>query len=142
MDKNLFFSSKSNDWSTPQDFYDTLDEEFHFDLDPCASDDNHKCDKYFTEAEDGLLQNWGGCTVFCNPPYGREVKKWVKKCAEEAKKPNTTVVLLIFARTETSYFHDYIYNKPNVEVRFIRGRLHFGENKNPAPFGSMVVVFT
>ena len=142
MDKDLFFSSKSNDWSTPQDFYDKLDEEFHFDLDPCASDDNHKCDKYFTEAEDGLLQNWGGCTVFCNPPYGREVKKWVKKCAEEAKKPNTIVVLLIFARTETSYFHDYIYNKPNVEVRFIRGRLHFGENKNPAPFGSMVVVFT
>ncbi|MCM1222436.1 MAG: phage N-6-adenine-methyltransferase [Lachnospiraceae bacterium] len=83
----------------------------------------------------------GGQTVFCNPPYGKAVKDWVKKCAEEAKKPGTTVVLLIPARTDTSYFHDYIYKKQNVEIRFIRGRLKFGDGKNSAPFPSMLVIF-
>lgn len=83
----------------------------------------------------------GGHTVFCNPPYGRTVKDWVKKCSEEAKKPGTTIVLLIPARTDTSYFHDYIYQKPNVEIRFIRGRLKFGDGKNSAPFPSMAVIF-
>ena len=80
-------------------------------------------------------------TVFCNPPYGRTIKDWVKKCSEEAKQPDTTVALLIPARTDTAYFHDYIYQKPNVEVRFIRGRLKFGDGKNSAPFPSMVVIF-
>lgn len=83
----------------------------------------------------------GGQTVFCNPPYGRAIKDWVKKCSEEAKQPDTTVVLLIPARTDTAYFHDYIYQKPNVEIRFLRGRLKFGDGKNSAPFLSMVVIF-
>lgn len=83
----------------------------------------------------------GGQTVFCNPPYGRAIKEWVKKSSDEAKKPNTTVVMLIPARTDTSYFHDYIYEKPNVEIRFVRGRLKFGDGKNSAPFPSMVVIF-
>ena len=91
--------------------------------------------------ENGLAQCWGGQTVFCNPPYGRAIKDWVKKCSEESLKPNTTVVMLIPARTDTSYFHDYIYQKPNVEIRFIRGRLKFGDGKNSAPFPSMVVIF-
>lgn len=88
-----------------------------------------------------LTSRGGGQTVFCNPPYGRAIKDWVKKCSEEAKQPDTTVVLLIPARTDTAYFHDYIYQKPNVEVRFIRGRLKFGDGKNSAPFPSMVVIF-
>ena len=83
----------------------------------------------------------GGETVFCNPPYGRAIKDWVKKCYEEAQQPNTTVVLLIPARTDTAYFHDYIYQKENVETRFLRGRLKFGDGKNSAPFPSMVVIF-
>lgn len=83
----------------------------------------------------------GGHTVFCNPPYGRAIGEWVKKCSEEAKKPNTTVVMLIPARTDTSYFHDYIYQKDNVDIRFVRGRLKFGDGKAPAPFPSMVVIF-
>lgn len=83
----------------------------------------------------------GGQTVFCNPPYGKAIKDWVKKCSQESKKPNTMVVMLIPARTDTSYFHDYIYQKPNVEIRFIRGRLKFGDGKNSAPFPSMVVIF-
>lgn len=87
-----------------------------------------------------LHKTGGGQIVFCNPPYGREIHKWVYKCLEESRKPNTTVVMLIPARTDTSYFHDYIYHKAK-EIRFIRGRLHFNESKQGAPFPSMVVVF-
>lgn len=135
------FSSKTDQWATPQDFFDALDREFSFTLDPCADETNHKCNRYFTQEIDGLSQDWGGETVFCNPPYGRDIKNWVKKSRDEALKPNTTVVMLIPARTDTQYFHDYIYRKPNVEVRFIRGRLKFGNSSNSAPFPSMVVVF-
>lgn len=135
------FSSKTDQWATPQDFFDALDREFSFTLDPCADEKNHKCNRYFTQEIDGLSQDWGGETVFCNPPYGRDIKNWVKKSRDEAQKPNTTVVMLIPARTDTQYFHDYIYQKPNVEVRFIKGRLKFGDSNNSAPFPSMVVVF-
>ena len=132
------FSSKTDVWSTPQDFYDELNKEFYFTLDPAADEKNHKCNKYFTEKDNGLLQNWGGNIVFCNPPYGKVIGEWVRKAHEEAQKPNTTVVMLIPARTDTKYFHEYIYRKH--EIRFIRGRLKFGESKNSAPFPSMVVV--
>jgi len=134
------FSSKTDLWSTPQDFFDKLDKEFKFNLDPCSTHENAKCKEYFTIAEDGLKQDWKGHTVFCNPPYGRAIKDWVKKCYEESLKPNTTVVMLIPARTDTKYFHDYIY-KTAKEIRFLKGRLKFGECKNAAPFPSMVVVF-
>lgn len=134
------FSSETDLWATPQDFFDELNKEFNFTLDPCATSDNAKCSKYFTINEDGLKQDWQGHTVFCNPPYGRAIKDWVRKCYEESLKPNTTVVMLIPARTDTSYFHDYIYQKAK-EIRFVRGRLKFGDAKNSAPFPSMVVVF-
>ena len=77
--------------------------------------------------------------MFCNPPYGRELGKWVRKCYEESRK-GSLVVMLIPARTDTAYFHDYIYHKAK-EVRFIRGRLHFNDCPNAAPFPSMVVIF-
>ena len=134
------FSSKTNDWSTPQDFYDELNNEFGFTLDPCADEYNHKCNKYFTEGDDGLLQDWGGEIVFCNPPYGKAIKDWVRKAYIEGCKPNTTVVMLIPARTDTQYFHDYIDHEAK-EIRFIKGRLKFGDSKNAAPFPSMVVVY-
>ena len=86
-----------------------------------------------------LSKTGGGQKVFCNPPYGRAIAAWVRKCYEESRKPNTTVVMLIPARTDTSYFHDYIYHK--AELRFIRGRLKFGGSTQGAPFPSMVVVF-
>lgn len=140
MVSKTLFSSNSNEWATPRKFYDELFGEFSFNLDPCATDENHKCDTYFTIKEDGLKQDWGGYKVFCNPPYGRDIYKWVKKCYEESKKPNTLVVMLIPARTDTAYFHDYIYHKAK-EIRFIRGRLHFNESKDAAPFPSMVVIF-
>lgn len=133
------FSSNTNEWATPQAFFNELNAEFHFNLDPCSTHENAKCEKHFTIAEDGLSQNWGGHKVFVNPPYGREVGKWVRKAYEESRKPDTLVVMLIPARTDTSYFHDYIYHK--AELRFIRGRLHFNESKEGAPFPSMVVIF-
>ena len=128
------FTSNTDLWETPQDFFDELDKEFGFDLDVCALPENAKCQRYFTPDVDGLKQDWSG-TVWCNPPYGRQIKKWVKKAAEAA----CTVVMLVPARTDTGWFHDYIYGK--TEVRFIRGRLKFGEAKWNAPFPCMVVIW-
>lgn len=140
MNTSAMFSSKTCDWATPQDFFDKLNAEFRFTLDPCADDSNHKCDKYFTKEQDGLLQDWGGEVVFCNPPYGREIPLWVKKCFEQVYCGNCPcAVMLIPARTDTRWFHEYIYHK--AEVRFVRGRLKFGDSQNSAPFPSMVVVF-
>lgn len=140
MNTDVMFSSKSNEWSTPREFFNELDKEFNFTLVPCATEENAKCNKYYTIKEDGLKQDWGGETVFCNPPYGREIKDWVKKCYGESKKSNTVVVMLIPARTDTQYFHRYIYHKAK-EIRFVKGRLRFGNARNSAPFPSMIVIF-
>ena len=139
MNKELMFSSKTDMWSTPQKFYDKLNDEFNFTLDPCATKDNAKCDNFFTVDDDGLKQDWSGNVVFCNPPYGRAIKNWVKKSYEESLKNNTTVVMLIPSRTDTIYFHEFIYGK--AEIRFIKGRLKFGDAKNSAPFPSIVVIY-
>ena len=136
MDK-VMFSSASNEWATPQDFFDKLNEEFGFTLDPCANAENRKCDKYFTKEQNGLVQDWGTERVYCNPPYGRGIGEWVAKCSRH----NGLAVILIPARTDTKWFHEYVYQKPNVEIRFVRGRLKFGNSSNSAPFPSMVIVF-
>jgi site-specific DNA-methyltransferase (adenine-specific) len=132
------FSSATEEWATPKDFFEALDAEFHFTLDPCSTDDNAKCAKHFTKEQDGLLQDWTGERVFCNPPYGREMPRWIAKCAEHGMMGGIAV-MLIPARTDTRAFHEYIYHK--AEIRFIRGRLKFGGAKNSALFPSMVVVF-
>ena len=137
---SALFSSATDLWATPQDFFDKLNSEYGFTLDPCATKENAKCEKYYTKEEDGLQQDWGGHIVFCNPPYGRDLPKWVEKAYNESKKPGTTVVMLIPARTDTRYFHDYIYHK--AEIRFLKGRLKFGGSKNSAPFPSMVVIYS
>jgi len=133
---NVHFSSKTNEWATPQDFFDELDREFHFNLDPCATAENAKCAMWFNEKEDGLSKSWDNSRVFCNPPYGREIGKWVKKASEAT---GGIVVMLIPARTDTKYFHEYIYGKAT--IRFLKGRLKFGGSKNSAPFPSMVVIY-
>ena len=144
MNTKLMFSSQSNEWGTPQDLFNKLNEEFNFTLDPCSANGNHKCTKYYTIEDDGLSQDWSNNVVFVNPPYGRELKKWVKKCYDESQK-GTTVVMLIPARTDTTYFHDYIYGK--AEIRFLKGRVKFvnclnpEEKLAPAPFPSMIVVY-
>ena len=130
-------SSNHCEWATPTGIFNELDNEFGFTLDPCCTHLNRKCEKYYTKEDDGLSKDWSGETVFCNPPYGRELPKWVRKCYLEAQK-GATVVMLIPARTDTSYFHEYIYGEH--EIRFIRGRLHFNDSKERAPFPSMVVV--
>ena len=136
----VLFSSANDVWETPQAFFDALDNEFGFTLDACALPENAKCDRYFTPQTDGLAQDWQGQTVFCNPPYGRKIATWVEKCYRESCKPETKVVLLIPARTDTSYFHWFIY-KIAREIRFVKGRLKFGNSHNSAPFPSMVVIF-
>ena len=136
--QKTLFSQASDEWSTPQDVYDKLDAEFHFTLDPCSTEQNHKCALYYTQAEDGLAQDWGGQSVFCNPPYS-DIGAWVEKAYRETMQDNTVVVLLIPSRTDTKYFHDFIYHRS--EIRFIRGRLKFGEAVHNAPFPSMVVIF-
>lgn len=141
MNTDAMFSSKTDQWETPQDFYDELNAEFGFTLDPCADENSHKCEKYYTKEEDGLSQCWDGERVFCNPPYGREIGSWVRKCYLHGTSGNGIAVMLIPARTDTKWFHEYIYGKKNVEVRFLKGRLKFGGSKNSAPFPSMVVIF-
>ena len=143
MNKSLL-SSKNMCWCTPQDFFDKLNKEFNFVLDAAATEKSAKCSLYYTPETDSLTQSWDcGGSVFCNPPYGREISKWVEKAYSESLTVKHPIVLLIAARTDTAYFHDYIYGK--AEIRFIRGRLHFtdecGNTAYPAPFPSTVVVY-
>jgi len=133
------FTSERGDWTTPQSFYDLVDAEFGFTLDAAASPDNAKAPRFYTQADDGLTQDWTG-TVWCNPPYGRGIDAWVRK-GYEAGQQGAVVVMLIPARTDTSYWHDFVMHA--AEVRLIRGRLVFGigEARANAPFPSALVVF-
>lgn len=137
MNTKTLFSSQSVEWETPQWLFDELNNEFGFDIDVCATPGNAKCSRYYTEKEDAMHQPWGG-KVWCNPPYSRQVGRWVKKAHDEAQN-GATVVMLLFARTDTKWFHDYIYNK--AEVRFLKGRLRFNGSAVNAPAPSMVVIF-
>lgn len=142
MNTDVMFSSKTDMWETPQDFFDELNKEFDFTLDVCANSENAKCEKFYTKERNGLKYPW--CTsgsVWCNPPYGKGIEEWVKKAFEDSYKFNQKIVMLLPARTDTKWFHDYIYGKNRVDIRFVRGRLKFGNSKNSAPFPSMVVVF-
>jgi site-specific DNA-methyltransferase (adenine-specific) len=133
----ILFSSKKEDWETPQDLFDELDKEFHFTVDVASSNDNYKVKKHYTKKEDGLLQNWDNEVVWCNPPYGRQIGQWVHK----AFYSRANTVMLLPARTDTKWFHEYIYKKNFVKIRFLKGRLKFGNSKNSAPFPSMIVIF-
>lgn len=137
------FQSNRHNWETPRKFFDELNSKYHFTLDPCASNTNYKTGRYFTCEDNGLIQSWSGECVFCNPPYGRQIGKWVEKCHDEGLQ-GTRICLLIPARTDTAYFHDFIYNKPNTRIEFIRGRLKYELNGVPggaSPFPSMLVFF-
>lgn len=138
---NTMMSSKKMDWQTPKEFFDKLNKEFNFTLDPATDGANALCAKFFTETQDGLAQSWKGEVSYVNPPYGRALKNWVKKAYEETRDVGTTVVMLIPSRTDTNYWHDYVMQAS--EIRFIRGRIKFGggDTADPAPFPSAVVVF-
>jgi phage N-6-adenine-methyltransferase len=136
------FSSNSEEWSTPQGLLDELDKEFHFELDAAATVENAKCKKFWTKEDDGLKQSWAISTknsVWLNPPYSRNLDQWIHKAHTYANTYNIKTVMLLPARTDTAWFHDFIYNQ--YEIRFIRGRLKFGNSKNSAPFPSMLVIF-
>ena len=133
-------SSKTNEWATQQLLFEDLDKEFKFTLDPCSTHQNHKCDKYFTIEDDGLKQDWSNEIVFMNPPYGGHTGDWIKKALEESRK-GAVVVCLIVSSTDRSYWHDYIFPYAS-QIRFIRGRLKFGDAKSTAPFASALVIFS
>ena len=134
MNTNLMFSSKTDLWETPQDLFNKYDAIYHFETDVCALPENAKCKRFFTPEMDGLKQEWTG-VCWCNPPYGRQIGRWVEK----AVKSFATVVMLLPARTDTKWFHDWCL--PYGKIEFLRGRLKFGGCENSAPFPSMVVVF-
>jgi len=146
MNTDVMFSSKSNEWGTPINLFNKLNSKFNFTLDPCCTINNKKCEKYFTIETNGLNQSWKDEIVFCNPPYGRQIGKWVAKAYNECTKFGTTIVMLIPSRTDTKWFHSYIYNK--FQIMFIAGRLKFENEDNtnlklmPAPFPSMLVLFS
>jgi phage N-6-adenine-methyltransferase len=132
----VYFSSATDLWETPREFFDKLDAEFGFDLDVCAIAENAKCRRYFSPQKDGLAQEWHGI-CWMNPPYGRAIKTWVKKAWESAQ-AGATVVCLLPARTDTAWWHDFVMKG---DVRFIRGRLKFSGHKHNAPFPCAVVIF-
>ena len=133
------YSCRTDDWPTPQAFFDQLNREFKFTLDPCASAENAKCRWFFTREDDGLKQNWRSHRVFCNPPYGKAMRDWARKCYE-ASQGGALVALLAHARTDTRWFHDWVYGKAD-EIRFVRGRLKFGDGSQSAPFPSLIAIF-
>jgi phage N-6-adenine-methyltransferase len=137
MNNELMFSSETDMWATPQNFFDKLDAFFRFELDVCATSENSKCHKFFTETDDGLKKDWRG-TVWMNPPYGREIGKWVARAYAQSRLHGSTIVCLLPARTDTKWWHDYCVKG---EITFIKGRLKFGDAKNSAPFPSAVVIF-
>ena len=134
---HVHYSSRKQDWETPQHFFEQLDREFRFDIDVCATRNNAKLTNFFSAEDDALQQTWRG-TAWMNPPYGRVIAKWVQKAFEESRH-GATVVCLLPARTDTRWWHDYVMKAS--EIRFIKGRLKFGDAKNSAPFPSAIVVF-
>lgn len=142
MVSKTMYSSASVEWATPQDLFDRLNAKYRFTLDVCATTENAKCSRYFTPEQNGLEQEWGVDRVWCNPPYGRNIGDWVRRCSgagfEVRQRPELAVMLLP-ARTDTRWWHDFVI--PYGRVEFIRGRLKFGGAKNAAPFPSAIVVF-
>jgi len=133
---DIHFSSKTDLWATPQEFFDKYNALYAFNLDVCANKDNAKCSKFFSIEDNGLEQEWSG-SCWMNPPYGREIIHWMRK-AYESSLCGATVVCLVPARTDTKWWHEYAMKG---DIEFIRGRLKFGGSKNSAPFPSAVVVF-
>lgn len=132
------YSSKTVEWETPQWLFNELDIRFSFTLDVCATHANAKLARYFTAETDGLVQSWHGERCWMNPPYGREIGKWVKKAKEESMQ-GALVVGLLPVRTESRWWRENVWNY--AEVRFIDGRLKFGNALNSAPFGSAIAIW-
>ena len=137
-DIHNILTSNSNEWTTKDWLFKSLDSEFHFTLDPCSTHENAKCTKHYTIEDDGLSKDWSGEIVFMNPPYGREIGKWIRKAYEEASN-GAVICALISCRPDTAYWHDYIFPHAS-QIRFFRGRVGYGET-DFSPFPSCVVIF-
>jgi len=137
MSTDVHFSSKTPEWSTPQDLFDKLHKVWEFTLDVCATEENAKVLYFYDKADDGLKQSWKGHVCWMNPPYGREIVKWMRKAFQESLR-GAVVVCLVPARTDTVWWHDYAMKG---DVTFLKGRLKFGGAKNSAPFPSAIVIF-
>lgn len=133
----------STEWETPQDFFDELNKEFNFTLDPCASHENNKCYAFFTKEINGLKHSWSRISrsIFVNPPYDRNIGKWLKKAYEESRKGSHVVCLIQGRSSDTKWWHDYVMKAD--EIRYIKDRLHFGINGkfSRANISSVVVIF-
>lgn len=126
-------------WATPWDFFNRLNRVFRFTLDVCALKENAKCESFYSPEEDGLAKDWLG-GVWCNPPYGKDITAWVRKASEEITKDYCDfIVMLLPARTDTLWFHSYVYGKARVE--FVKGRIRFGNSNMSAPFPSMLAIY-
>ena len=136
MNKTLF-PAGSTEWETPQEFFDILNRVFRFDIDVCATKKNTKCKRFFTPEINGLAQDWIG-TVWCNPPYDREIERWLNK-AQQSYDQGATVVMLLPAKTDTKWIHKYVFGR--AQVMFLKGRLKFGNIDNSAPFPSMLAIW-
>lgn len=136
----IYVTNNNDEWETPQDLFEEYNKIYNFKLDACASAENKKCNIYFNKENNALLKEWCYSSVWCNPPYSRgNIDKFVKKCFEEWKKYNNNIVLLIPAKTDTLYFHNYIL--PYCKIIFIKGRLRFNNTKNCAPFPSIICIY-
>lgn len=154
-------TSDTEEWETPQPLFDAWHERFRFDVDVCSTHENAKCERHWTKEEDGLKQDWSGLRCWMNPPYGKYIAWWIRKARDSAVNGGALVVLLLPARTDTKWYHRYIYDRKESkrqgktvwrpwvkEVDFMPGRREFKQGQtlgwveqNTAPFPSMVVVF-
>jgi len=140
MINKVLFSHNKDDYITPDWLMDELKQEFDFKLDACSTNyDPTDLPSWYTKEDNGLEQDWETWT-YCNPPYS-QVSLWVEKAFYENSHRGIGIVMLLPSRTDTKWFHDYIYTNPRCEVRFLKGRLKFKGTKNSAPFPSMVVIF-
>lgn len=151
--RRIVFSSTTCEWPTPQALFDELDDEFHFVLDACASRTNRKANTWYgldhpsRARRDGLAGNWAADVrsvdrdgaVWMNPPYGKGIAAWMAK-AQATAAAGVTVVCLVPARTDTKWFHEHVLGA-RAQVRFLRGRVKFGDAKNSAPFPNLVIVY-
>lgn len=134
----VHYSSAKGDWETPWDIFNPIDANYHFTLDVCASQNNAKCERYFTKETNGLEQSWANEVCWMNPPYGRQIVPWVKKASEEVQR-GAIIVALLPARTDTKWFHDYVL--PFAKVQFLKGRIIFVGASHGAPFPSILAFY-
>ena len=136
---SVMFSSNDMTWETPIGLFNKLNNEFGFTVDVCAGHFTAKCPKYYTEQDDELSKDWSNDICWMNPPYGKDIYLWMKKTYEESLK-GATVVALIPSRTDTVYWQEFCMKA--TEIRFIKGRLKFGDSQNSAPFPSAIIIFS